>query len=40
MAILTAKNAKYGFGQLIDLTRAEPVAVAERERPVIVVMAV
>jgi len=36
----TAKDAKYGFGRLIDPTRAEPVAVAKLGRPVIVVMAV
>lgn len=28
MKILTAKEAKYGFGQLIHLARAEPMAVA------------
>ncbi len=38
----TAKDAKYGFGRLIDLARAEPVAVAvaKHRRPVVVVMAV
>jgi hypothetical protein len=30
---LTAKEAKYGFGRLINLTRTEPVAVAKRGRP-------
>lgn len=40
MKILTAKDAKYGFGRLIDLARAEPVAVAKHGRPVVVVMAV
>jgi hypothetical protein len=29
MKILTAMDAKYGFGRLIDLARAEPVAVAK-----------
>ncbi len=29
----TATNAKYGFGRLIDPTRAEPVAVAKRGPP-------
>jgi hypothetical protein len=29
--ILTAKDAKYGFGRLIDLARAEPAAVAGKE---------
>ena len=28
MKTLSAKDVKYGFGRLIDLTRAEPVAVA------------
>ena len=40
MQTLSAKDAKYGFGRLIDLARAEPVAVAKHGRPVVVVMAV
>jgi len=40
MLTLSAKDAKYGFGRLIDLARAEPVAVAKHGRPVLVVMAV
>lgn len=40
MKTLTTKDAKYGFGRLIDLARAEPVAVAKHGRPVVVVMAV
>jgi prevent-host-death family protein len=40
MQILSAKDAKYGFGRLIDLARAEPVAVAKHGRPVVVVMSV
>jgi prevent-host-death family protein len=40
MHTLSAKDAKYGFGRLIDLARAEPVAVAKHGRPVVVVMAV
>ena len=40
MKTLAAKDAKYGFGRLIDLARAEPVAVAKHGRPVVVVMAV
>ena len=40
MKILTAKDAKYSFGRLIDLARAEPVTVAKHGRPVVVVMAV
>jgi prevent-host-death family protein len=38
-APLSAKDAKYGFGRLIDLARAEPVVVAKHGRPVVVVMA-
>ena len=40
MKTLSAKDAKYGFGRLIDLARAEPMAVAKHGRPVVVVMAV
>jgi prevent-host-death family protein len=40
MQTLTAKDAKYGFGRLIDLARAQPVAIAKHGRPVVVVMAV
>lgn len=40
MQTLSAKDAKYGFGRLIDLARIEPVAVAKHGRPVVVVMAV
>ncbi|WP_417626366.1 type II toxin-antitoxin system Phd/YefM family antitoxin [Pararhodobacter aggregans] len=40
MQILAAKDAKYGFGRLVDLARAKPVAVAKHGRPVVVVLAV
>jgi prevent-host-death family protein len=40
MQTLSAKDAKYGFGRLIDLARAEPVTVAKHGRPVVVVMAI
>src|SRR6266566_4828422 len=40
MQTLTAKDAKYGFGRLIDLARAAPVAVAKHGRAVVVVMAI
>ena len=40
MATLTAKNAKSGFGRLIDLARAEPMTIAKCGRPVVVVMSV
>ena len=40
MQTLSAKDAKYGFGRLIDLARAEPVVVAKHGRPVVVVLSV
>ena len=40
MKTLTAKDAKYGFGHLIDLARSAPVAVSKHGRPVVVVVAV
>lgn len=40
MHTLSAKDAKYGFGRLIDLARADPVAVTKHGRVVVVVMAV
>jgi len=40
MKTLSAKDAKYGFGRLIDLARAEPVVIAKHGRPVVVVMSV
>ena len=40
MQILSAKDAKYSFGRLIDLARTAPVAVAKHGRPVVVVMAI
>jgi len=40
MKTLTAKEAKDGFGRLIDLARAEPVIVAKHGRAVVVVLAV
>jgi len=35
MKALTVSDAKYGFGRLIDLARAEPVAGAKHGCPVI-----
>jgi hypothetical protein len=35
MKTLMAKRAKCGFGRLIDLACAEPVAVAKHARPVV-----
>ncbi len=40
MKTLAAKDAKYGFGGLIDLAHAEPVVIAKHGRPVVVVLAV
>lgn len=40
MQSMSAKDAKYGFGRLIDLARSEPVIVEKHGRPVVVVMAV
>lgn len=39
MKTLSAKDAKYGFGRLIDLARAETVTVAKHGRPVVVMAA-
>ena len=35
MQSISAKDAKYGFGRLIDLAGAEPVLVAKHGRPVV-----
>ena len=40
MKALSAKDAKYNFGRMIDLARAEPVVIEKHGRPVVVVMAV
>ena len=40
MQILTAKDAKYRFGQLIDLACAAPVAMIRHGRSGIVVLAI
>ena len=40
MRSFTAKEAKDGFGRLIDFARAEPVTVAKHGRVVVVVMAI
>lgn len=40
MQTLSAKDAKYNFGRLIDTARAGPVTVEKHGRPVVVVMAV
>ena len=40
MRTLSAKDAKYGFGRLIDFARAAPITVAKHGRPVVVVLSV
>ncbi len=40
MQSMSAKDAKYAFGRLIDLARSNPVTVEKHGRPVVVVMAV
>lgn len=40
MQTLSARDAKYNFGRLIDTARAEPVTVEKHGRPVVVVLAV
>lgn len=37
---MSARDAKNGFGRLIDLARAEPVAIEKHGRSVVVVIAV
>jgi prevent-host-death family protein len=37
---MSAKDAKYNFGRLIDTARAEPVTVEKHGRAVVVVLAV
>ena len=40
MKSLIARDAKYEFGRLIDLARAEPVTVSKLGRPVVVMVSV
>jgi prevent-host-death family protein len=40
MKSMSAKDAKNGFGLLLDTARAEPVTIEKHGRPVIVVLAV
>lgn len=40
MQTLSAKDAKYNFGRLIDTARAQPVMVEKHGRPVVVVLSV
>lgn len=38
MKTMSAREAKNGFGRLIDLARLEPVTIEKHGRPVVVVM--
>jgi prevent-host-death family protein len=40
MTTLSAREAKYNFGRLIDSARAAPVVVEKHGRPVVVVLSV
>jgi prevent-host-death family protein len=40
MTRMSAKDAKNGFGCLLDTVRAEPVVIDKQKRPVVVVMSV
>lgn len=40
MQRMSAREAKNGFGRMIDTARAEPVAIEKHGRPVVVVLAV
>ena len=40
MKAISAKEAKDGFGRLIDTARAAPVTIVKHGRPVVVVLAV
>ncbi len=40
MKTLSANDAKYGFGLLLDTARAQPVTIEKHGRPVVVVVAV
>lgn len=40
MKFMSAKDAKYEFGLLLDTARAEPVTIEKHGRPVVVVLAV
>ncbi|CAA6606103.1 hypothetical protein MTBLM1_80019 [Rhodospirillaceae bacterium LM-1] len=39
MQRMSARDAKNAFGRLIDMARAEPVAIEKHGRPVVVVVA-
>jgi prevent-host-death family protein len=40
MKTMAARDAKNGFGYLIDLARAEPVTIEKHGRPVVVVLSI
>lgn len=40
MQSMSARDAKNSFGKLIDMARAEPVAIEKHGRPVVVVLSI
>jgi prevent-host-death family protein len=38
MKSISARDAKYNFGRLIDATRAHPAVIEKHRRPVVVVL--
>jgi prevent-host-death family protein len=40
MKVLSAREANYNFGRMIDTTRAEPVVIEKHGRPVVAVVAI
>jgi prevent-host-death family protein len=40
MRHMSARDAKHGFGRLIDLARAAPVSIDKYGRPVVIVLSV
>lgn len=38
MQSMSAKDAKYGFGRLIDLARPDPIVVEKHGRPLVVLL--
>ena len=40
MKSMSAKDAKNGFGRLLDTARAEPVTIEKHGRPVVVVVSI
>ena len=40
MKTVSARDAKYNFGRLVDTARATPVVIEKHRRPVVVVLSV